>query len=226
MQVEIEAAPAYAFGRITVSPGRGVKVEAGAMASMTGDVQIETKATGGLMGGLKRSMLGGESFFVNTFGPRQAGTSPWRPSCPATCGCCPWKAEPGSSSPARGSRPTRKWTSTRSGAARRRSSGARACSLLRCSGQGDVLVSSYGAIASVDVPAGQSYVIDTGHVVAFQEGMQYGVEKAGSWKSTIFGAEGLVVRFQGPGAVWLQTRGPPGSRRVAEDPDARPAQLI
>jgi uncharacterized protein (AIM24 family) len=51
-------------------------------------------------------------------------------------------------------------------------------------------------------------VIDTGHVVAFPERMEYGVEKAGSWKSTILGAEGLVVRFRGPGTVWLQTRSP------------------
>ena len=80
--------------------------------------------------------------------------------------------------------------------------------LLKCSGVGDVLVSSYGAILERQIDAGQSYVIDTGHVVAFPEGMQYGVEKAGSWKSTILGAEGLVVRFQGPGSVWLQTRSP------------------
>jgi uncharacterized protein (AIM24 family) len=51
-------------------------------------------------------------------------------------------------------------------------------------------------------------VIDTGHVVAFKDGMQYGVEKAGPWKSTVFGAEGLVVRLQGPGTIWLQTRSP------------------
>ena len=38
--------------------------------------------------------------------------------------------------------------------------------------------------------------------------MNYGVEKAGSWKSTLLGAEGLVVRFQGPGSIWLQTRSP------------------
>ena len=67
MNVEIEASPAFAFGRIEITPGGEAKVEAGAMAAMSGDVEIETKATGGLMGGLKRSVLGGESFFVNTF---------------------------------------------------------------------------------------------------------------------------------------------------------------
>jgi uncharacterized protein (AIM24 family) len=70
------------------------------------------------------------------------------------------------------------------------------------------LVSSYGAILEQELPAGQSYAVDTGHVVAFAEGMQYNVEKASNWKTAILGAEGLVTRFQGPGRVWLQTRSP------------------
>ena len=206
MQVEIEAAPAYAFGRIAVGPGREVKVEAGAMASMTGDVQIETKTTGGLMGGLKRSVLGGESFFVNTFRSEAGGHVAVAAKLPGDLRLLPlegrtWFVQSGS------------WIAsdpevdvdTKWGGAKT-FFGGEGLFLLKCSGQGDVLVSSYGAILAVDLQAGQSYVIDTGHVVAFPEGMQFGVEKAGSWKSTIFGAEGLVVRFQGPGPVWLQTR--------------------
>ena len=67
MHVDISSGPAFAFGTVEVGPGAEVKVEAGAMAAMTGDVTIETQATGGLIGGLKRSVLGGESFFINTF---------------------------------------------------------------------------------------------------------------------------------------------------------------
>ena len=68
-------------------------------------------------------------------------------------------------------------------------------------------MSSYGAILEQDIPAGQrSYVIDTGHVVAFQEGMPIRGREGRIWKSSILGAEGLVVRFPGPGTVWLQTR--------------------
>ena len=48
--------------------------------------------------------------------------------------------------------------------------------------------------------------LDTGHVVAFDDTVTYTVRKAGSWKSTILGAEGLVTDFTGPGRVWLQTR--------------------
>jgi len=42
--------------------------------------------------------------------------------------------------------------------------------------------------------------------VAFEDTVQYSVRKAGSWKSTILGGEGLVTDFTGPGRVLLQTR--------------------
>ena len=60
--------------------------------------------------------------------------------------------------------------------------------------------------ASVDLNAGQEFIIDTGHVVAFDSHMTYEVQKFGSWKSTIAGGEGFVVNFNGPGTVHLQTR--------------------
>jgi uncharacterized protein (TIGR00266 family) len=80
--------------------------------------------------------------------------------------------------------------------------------LLKCTGQGDVLVSSYGAILSMTLEADQSHTLDTGHVVAFDDSVQYAVHKAGSWKTTTLGGEGLVTRFTGPGRLWLQTRSP------------------
>lgn len=78
--------------------------------------------------------------------------------------------------------------------------------LLRCSGAGELLVSAYGAIRSLTLTPGEVLSLDTGHVVAFDDTVSYSVRKAGSWKSTILGAEELVTDFTGPGRVWLQTR--------------------
>jgi uncharacterized protein (TIGR00266 family) len=80
--------------------------------------------------------------------------------------------------------------------------------VLRCSGAGDMLVSSYGAIVDRQLQPGEVLTVDTGHIVAFDEGVTYAVRKAGSWKSTVLGAEGLVTDFTGPGRVLLQTRSP------------------
>ena len=208
MHVEIAAGPSFAIGTIEVGGGSEVKVEAGAMAAMSGDVEIETKAQGGLLGGLKRSVLGGESFFINTFRSQAGGHVAVAAKLPGDMKVLPltggtWFVQSGSwiaSDPA--VEVDTKWGGAKT------FFGGEGLFLLKCAGSGDVLVSSYGAILEREVPAGQSYVIDTGHVVAFPEGMQYGVEKVGSWKSTVFGAEGLAVRFQGPGTVWLQTRSP------------------
>jgi uncharacterized protein (TIGR00266 family) len=208
VRVEIEAAPAFAIGRIEIGPGAEVKVEAGAMASMSGDVTVETASTGGLLGGLKRSMLGGESFFVNTFRSQSGGHVAVAAKLPGDLRLLsltggPWFVQSGSWI---ASDPTidvdTKWGGAKT------FFGGEGLFLLKCSGTGDVLVSSYGAIIEQELTPGQSYAIDTGHVVAFAEGMQYTVEKASNWKTAILGAEGLVTRFQGPGRVWLQTRSP------------------
>ncbi|HET7603601.1 MAG TPA: AIM24 family protein, partial [Gemmatimonadales bacterium] len=63
MQTEILYQPAYALCRVMLSAGESMRAESGAMVSMSGGVQIETKATGGIMKSLGRSLLGGESFF-------------------------------------------------------------------------------------------------------------------------------------------------------------------
>ena len=61
MQVDIRFSPAFAVGVISIPAGGEIKAEAGAMTSMSGGVEIETNVTGGVMAGLKRSVLGGES---------------------------------------------------------------------------------------------------------------------------------------------------------------------
>ena len=78
--------------------------------------------------------------------------------------------------------------------------------LLRCSGQGDLLIASYGAIRDYTLNEGETMTLDTGHVVAFDDTIRYAVRKSGGWKSTLLGGEGLVTDFTGPGRLWLQTR--------------------
>jgi uncharacterized protein (TIGR00266 family) len=62
--------------------GGAVCAEAGAMVSMSSGIEMETKAKGGIFGALKRSVLGGESFFVNTFRAVEPGEITFAPSLP------------------------------------------------------------------------------------------------------------------------------------------------
>jgi uncharacterized protein (TIGR00266 family) len=75
---------------------------------------------------------------------------------------------------------------------------------LQCSGSGDLLVNSYGAIEKVEVDG--SYLVDTGHVVGWEGDLTYSMRKAGGWKSAVLSGEGMVLEFKGTGTLWLQSR--------------------
>jgi uncharacterized protein (TIGR00266 family) len=208
MQTEIFYQPAYALCRVTLSPGESMRAESGAMVSMSGGVQIETKATGGIMKSLGRSLLGGESFFQNTFHAQSGGEVTLAPELPGDIMTFDLAGheiivQSGSYLASH----TDITVETKWGGAKT-FFGGEGLFMLKCSGTGTLVISSYGAIHRVSVPAGQNYVVDTGHIVAFPAGMQYQVRKVGGMKSTLFGGEGLVCDFQGPGDIFLQTRSP------------------
>ncbi len=78
--------------------------------------------------------------------------------------------------------------------------------MLHLSGTGKLLISSYGAIHELTFEPGQKFTVDTGHLVAFSQGMGFNIRTIGGIKSTLFSGEGLVVDLTGPGRVFLQTR--------------------
>ena len=72
-------------------------------------------------------------------------------------------------------------------------------------GSGTVYFNSYGAIKQLPVIPGKELVVDTGHVVAFTNDVEYSIRKVGGLGSLIAGGEGLVMKFKGNGHVWVQT---------------------
>lgn len=82
-------------------------------------------------------------------------------------------------------------------------SGRKALFLLRISGTGK---DSYRTIHEIDRGADQGYIVDTGHMVACAEGVEYGVKGVGGLKSTMFNGVGLLCEFSDPGKVMIQSR--------------------
>jgi uncharacterized protein (TIGR00266 family) len=75
---------------------------------------------------------------------------------------------------------------------------------LEVSGRGTLLLTSFGAIYEVDVDG--EYIVDTGHIVAFEKSLSFKITKPGSsWIGAFLGGEGLVCRFTGKGKVFCQT---------------------
>lgn len=76
------------------------------------------------------------------------------------------------------------------------------------SGNGLLFISSFGAIIRKDLADGEKYLVDNGHLVAWN--MKYTLERvsSGGIISNFSSGEGLVCKFTGPGTVFLQSRSP------------------
>ncbi len=78
---------------------------------------------------------------------------------------------------------------------------------VQLSGTGKTLINSFGAIYEQEVDG--EFIVDTGHIVAFNETLSFTLAKAGSsWLHSILGGEGLVCKFRGKGKVWCQSNNP------------------
>jgi uncharacterized protein (TIGR00266 family) len=206
MEDEILYRPSYSLLKIKLMQGEEISAEAGAMVSMSSGIMMETAMKGGLLGVLKRGILGGESFFVNTYKASEEGEITFAPPLPGDIYGFELKgqilfAQSGAyiaSSP--GVEVDIKWGGARTFFSKE------GLFLLKISGVGKVFLSSYGAIHEINLEGSQKYVVDTGHMVAFTEGVRYNVKTVGGLKSTLLGGEGLVCELTGPGKILIQSR--------------------
>jgi uncharacterized protein (TIGR00266 family) len=204
MQINVLYRPSQAMAQVWLQAGESVMAETGAMVGMTPNVQMQTQA-GGLGKSLMR-MLGGESFFRNTF-TAQGGNGEVL-FAPPLCGDLAvldvghqqWSI---TQSCFVASSPTVDIETT-GGGFKGLFSGA-GLFTLKTSGYGQVIVGSFGALEQVMVDG--SMVIDTGHLVAWDANLQYTVGKSGGgWIASFLSGEGLVCHFQGRGMLYLQSR--------------------
>ena len=207
MDVEILYRPSYSLGVIKLAASEEVRVEGGAMVSMSPGITLETAATGGIFKSLGRALLGGESFFQNTYqAPAGGGEIAVAPALPGDLFVLDLKNETllvqsGSYVASdTGIAVDTKWGGAKTFFA------SEGLIMLRAQGQGKLVLSSFGAIHEMNLGNGQRYTVDTGHLVAFTDGMGFQVRRVGGMKSTLFSGEGLVVDLTGPGRVLMQTR--------------------
>ena len=209
MKSNIEFSPSYTLLTLDLSPGESIRAEAGAMAAQKG-VDMRTGMRGGLFGGFKR-MLTNESFFVNTFtaGP----TGGWVSLAPSTPGDIRshelWQGQElfiQSSSFLACTESVETDAKFQGFKGFFSGEGVFFLRAYLTGEQGTVYYNSYGAIKELTVEPGEELVIDTGHVVAFTNEVEYSIGKVGGIGSFIAGGEGLVMKFKGNGKVWIQTR--------------------
>ena len=209
MEHEILCKPDFAAIRIRLADGESVMAEPGAMVAMDGNVNIKTAAKGGVLKGLKRAVMGGESFFMNTFTAEGApGGVYLAPGVPGDLQHIeldggPFYCQSGAYV---ASAPSIEVDSKWGGA--KTFFGGEGIFMLQCMGMGDLWFSSFGAIHEVELEG--SYIVDTGAIVAFESSLDFKVKSVGGLKSLAFSGEGLVCEFTGRGRLYLQTRQPAG----------------
>ena len=210
MQTTIEFNPSYSLLTVQFSAGESIKAEPGAMVAQQGMEMKTGMGGGGLFGGIKR-MMGGESFFINTF--TAESNESWMCLAPSTPGdIFPFEVGPGRNLFIQSSSFLACDTNVETDAnfqGFRGMFGGEGAFFIRAfaeRGEGTVFVNSYGAIKQVAVEPGKELVVDTGHLVAFTDDVDYSIGKVGGIRSLIAGGEGLVMKFRGNGHVWIQSR--------------------
>ena len=82
--------------------------------------------------------------------------------------------------------------------------------LLRATGQGTVVLGCYGALDRIRLASGERVTVDSGHMVAFDEGVTFRLRRAAEGRTiqSLKSGEGFVFDFDGPGEVMVQSRNP------------------
>jgi uncharacterized protein (TIGR00266 family) len=211
MNIEILQQPDSAIARVIFGANEELIAEAGSMIAMSSFINVSTTLKqgkgGGIMGGLKR-LVAGESLFLSVF------------RCPIADGeifLAPRFMGDILLYPMVGKELIVQATSyLASGSGIDIDVGFQGLKSLfsgesifwlQISGNGPVLLSSFGGIYEIDVNG--EYIVDTGHIVAFERSLDFKITKAGSnWLGAFLGGEGLVCRFHGQGKLYCQTHNP------------------
>lgn len=212
MKYEILYPEAFPIVKIALQRGEKIKAESDAMIAMSSSIEVEGKMEGGILGGLARKFLSGESmFFQELTARRGAGEVIIGHQLPGgildveldgSYGLTVQKD--GFLASTEGVNVTTKTQNLAQGFL-----SGEGFFVLNVSGKGIVFISSYGVIHPINLEAGEEYIVDNGHLVAWTDYTDYHIEKASSgWISSITSGEGLVCRFRGPGIVLIQTRNP------------------
>jgi uncharacterized protein (TIGR00266 family) len=193
---------------VALQTGERLTSEAGAMMFISGDISMDVEMPGGLVGGLKRKLLAGESLFLTRYhanGPGAVGiTGPFPGSIrehtldgEIICEKHAYLAHHGD-------------VEIESAFAQKLGMGIRGGGegffLQRLKGKGTVWLHGGGDFLDFDLAAGQRLIIDTGCMVMIEPTVNYEVKLQGGVGKSLFGGEGLfLVHMTGPGHVTLQT---------------------
>ena len=208
MNIEIQQRPGSTVAKVDLAAGESITAEGGAMVAMSPQFQVTTttrqkQGSGGVLAGLKR-MLASESLFLNHFVSPTNATIYLGTTLPGDMHVFEMTGNKilvqGGSyvASSEGVHLNTVWQG-----AKNLLSGE-TLFWIELTGHGEAIINAFGVIYPIDIDG--EYIVDTGHIVAYEDGLNFTLSKAGSsWISSILGGEGIVCKFNGRGRIWCQS---------------------
>lgn len=218
MEHIVKHEPSFPLLQVGLAPNEVLVAEAGTMVARSTTVAMEVRLNASRRAGawaklkavfvaVLRKLVGGETFFVNQF---TSPTGGWVWLAPAMSGSIrhmrlhqtSMVLSAGAFVACAGEVDLKlRWGGLRALLAKE------GAFFIEASGTGDLWITSYGAIEEIEVSG--TYVVDTGHLVAFDPSLTFGIRTGGGGLTGfVASGEGLVCEFHGQGRVLIQSRNP------------------
>lgn len=208
MRVDLAGQPAYTIAYCILDAGETLSCEPGAMVALSGGISVRTQLPGGFVSAAMRKAFADEKFFAAAYAAEVHGA--WVAIAPRYPGdVAVLEVRPGAELAI-----TSGSLLAHTGAVELdvRFAGVRefllkeGVTVVAATGDGQVLIGSYGALQCVTLGDGETLVVDTGHLVAWDRDLELRIGPLSGVVSSALTGEGLVGQFTGPGRVWVQTR--------------------
>lgn len=201
------------IARVKLQPGQEVYAEAGKMIYKTPNVSWETRMSGNtigekIWGAVKRKLMG-ESLFMTYFRASSQGEVGFAGSYPGRIQH--FDLKPGQSVMVQRDGFLFAQTTVQLNLALVKRLGVgffggEGFILEKLTGPGSVFIHGGGDFVEFNLSAGEVLQVETGCIVAFDEGVEYDIQMVGGIKTAIFGGEGLfLATLTGPGRVIVQS---------------------
>src|SRR6266576_221971 len=195
--------------QLNLHQGEEIYAEAGAMLYMGAGIDFQAKMQGGLMKGLMRKFLAGESMFMSVF-RCDAPTGHMALANPIAGKIFPIElngntilAERNAYLCAIGNVDLSVAFTKKFGAGL---FGGEGFILQKISGQGLVFLHAGGNMLEFNLAPGEHLRVDTGCIVSMADTVTYDIQFVGGFRNALFGGEGLFyATLTGPGHIVLQT---------------------
>lgn len=207
MKYEIKGEP-FPTVICTLQKGETMKNETGAMAFMTSDITMETNSTGGILKGLGR-VLSGDTMFLNYFTAKsdnqKIGFSAHSPGKILPIKLDGTNTIIGQKNAFLASEESVDYDIYFKDKLGAGIFGGEGFILQKFSGEGMVFIEIDGEIIERELEAGETILLDPGHIAAMEESVDFDVERVKGAKNILFGEGLFFTRVTGPGKIWIQT---------------------